>query len=89
MVQVQSTDRLQSKKQAYLQEQPNLVTTIEVKMAILKMKSNKVCGPDDISADFWKSLKVDGEAWLTNLFNNNYRKNARGLVKKHTSLVLQ
>lgn len=46
------------------------ITIMEVQQAIRKMKNRKACGPDDIPAELWKSLKENGEVWLTNLFNN-------------------
>ncbi|ETN79198.1 hypothetical protein NECAME_18157 [Necator americanus] len=45
------------------------ITAVEVSVALVKMKSNKATGRDDIPADVWKLLRDRGSVWLATLFN--------------------
>ncbi|CAI5450387.1 unnamed protein product [Caenorhabditis angaria] len=45
------------------------ITEPETHAAISKMKNGKSTGPDDISAEMWKLLGVEGLKWLTAFLN--------------------
>ncbi|VDO77234.1 unnamed protein product [Heligmosomoides polygyrus] len=45
------------------------ITVSETETALRKMKSGKATGPDDLSADLWKSKGWCPADWLTEFFN--------------------
>lgn len=63
---------------SYVAELDSGSTKAEVKEFILKMKSNKASGYDEIPAKFWKIFctVVDGDETLTNVINKI--KNGKG-----------